>query len=165
MSLWKRIQAFFSGKANWPEDTPSPTQAARKNMEQTTAQFTDVLSRSREAVAQYGASVRKLEGELQTLLQQREELAQLIETHPEDPSVPEARTTQEQVDQRIAQINQDLLQGREAFEALRSQLNLLQDKLKTAQVKLEEFKIREQAEETQAALDQTLKDLEDSDHD
>ena len=162
MSLWNRIKAFFAGQASWPEEPPSPTQAARENMEQTTEKFTDVLSRSREAVAVYGASVRQLEGELNTLLQKKAELVGLIEANPDDPAVPQARVTLKQVDQRIEQINGDLAQGRAAFNTLQEQLQLLQGKLQTAQVKLEDLKLQEATDETQAALDQTLKDLEES---
>lgn len=162
MSVWKCIKSFFKGQASWPEESSSGTQAARETMEQTTEQFADVLTRSREAVAQYGASVRQLEGELNTLLQKKAELTGLIEANPEDEAIPQARVTLEQVDQRIEQINGDLAQGRAAFNKLQKQLQLLQGKLQTAQVKLDDLKLQEATDETQAALDQTLKDLNES---
>ncbi len=161
MSVWKRIKTFFKGQASWPEEPATGVQAARENMEQTTEQFADVLIRSREAVAQYGASVSQLEGEHQTLLQQKAELTRLIEENPDEPTVPQARVTLEQVDQRIEQIDRDLAQGRAAFDKLQEQLQLLQGKLNTAKLKLEDLKLQEATDETQAALDETLRDLKD----
>lgn len=156
MSIFDRIRRITKANVNWLLDKVEP---AEQELESRIKELEETIQQGRESAALYGATFRRLEGELDQLRSRQTQLSKEAETSLNAGDEGAARrnlTEKIKLNERIAQLEPGILQGRKTYEQLRANICGLQEQLKSARLKMQDLKARQHAAQAQKMFDQTL---------
>ncbi len=140
MSIIDKIRKITEETLNWPAekgDHTEPTLAAL------VAEFDRTFQEGREQAAVYGATIRRLEQELEQLSVEYRDLEAQADGAPDPVSLRRTRTDQARVQERMAQVKTEVEQGRVTSQALQEQLRALEDQLHRARLTLRDIRARD----------------------
>ena len=140
MSIIDKIRRITEQTLNWPAETDSPTESALGAL---VADVDLTFQEGREKAAAYGATIRRLEEELEQLSVQYRALEAQADRATDPVGLRRVHADQARVQERIAQVRVEVEQGRVSSEALQENLQTLQGQLRQARLKLQDLRARD----------------------
>ncbi len=140
MSIIDKIRRITEETLNWPAEKDGNAERALAVL---VAEFDQTFQEGREEAAAYGATIRRLEQELEQLSVEYRDLEAQAEKAPAPVAIHKIRTDQARVQERMAQVRVEVEQGRATSETLQQNLQALQDQLQRARLRLHDIRARD----------------------
>ena len=140
MSIIDKIRRITEETLNWPAEKDGQVEPALAAL---VAEFDQTFQEGREKAAIYGATIRRLEQELEHLSVQYRDLEVQADGAPDPVGLHKIRTDQARMQERMTQVRVEVEQGRKTSETLRQSLQALQDQLHRARLRLHDLRARD----------------------
>lgn len=152
MSILERIGRIMRANVNWLLDKAEPP---RQELESRIAELEQAIQEGRECAASYGATLKGMENQQQSLIAQRDQwgqrAAQALRAG-DDATARQAVERKIHFANRSAALDEPIRQGRSVFEQLKSNLASLGDQARQTRLKLQELASREASAQAQQAF-------------
>ena len=140
VSIIDKIRRITEETLNWPAQKDGQAEPALAAL---VMEFDQTFQEGREQAAAYGATIRRLEQELEQLSVEYRDLEAQADAAPDPLSLRRIHSDQARVQERMAQVKAEVEQGRNTAEALQETLQALQDQLHRARLKLHDIRARD----------------------
>ena len=140
MSIIDKIRRITEETLNWPTDKDGQAGPALAAL---VAEFDQTFQEGREKAAAYGATIRRLEEELEQLSVAYRDLEAQADKSPDPVNLRRTHADQARVQERMAQVRVEVEQGRATSQTLQENLQALEDQLQRARLRLQDLRTRD----------------------
>jgi phage shock protein A len=140
VSIIDKIRRITEETLNWPADKNGQAEPALGAL---VAESNHTFQEGREKAAAYGATIRRLEEELEQLSVEYRALEAQADKAPDPVSLRRNHADQARVQERMAQVRVEVEQGRATSQTLQETLQALEDQLQRARLKLQDLRARD----------------------